>query len=144
MFQYCEKFGDLAKYWWELEIADMAKLNLQQVKKSIPRTLSNHGSTPFLKYSARDWGEHTVWTRTMHIYNIRTLALELLNQYSRTSLSRTPLPRSLPLSQILLYQPSHSPWWNSLNSVCFCTKSQLTGPNNSSSWTDYLDFGHPG
>jgi len=53
-------------------------LNSRQVKRHTPHALPNHGSMPFLKYSARYWGAHTNKDLSD---NARTLALELLYQY---------------------------------------------------------------
>jgi len=53
-------------------------LNSQQVRNLTSRSLPDHGSTPFLKCSARYWGTHA--NRDLPD-NARAFALELLNQY---------------------------------------------------------------
>ena len=53
-------------------------LNSQQVKKLTSRSLPDNRSVPFLKYSSRHWGTHMKRDLSG---NVRTLALELLNQY---------------------------------------------------------------
>jgi len=53
-------------------------LNSQQVNSYTSHSFPDHGSMPFLKYSARYWGTHT--TKDLSD-NARTLALTLLNQY---------------------------------------------------------------